>query len=37
MDIFEALTITVVVMGSLYLSMLGIEFIIKVIWKFIKQ
>lgn len=35
--VFEALVITTVVILSLYVTFVALEFIIKLIWKFIKQ
>jgi len=35
--LIEALVITIVVILSLYITLISIEFIVKLIWKLIKQ
>lgn len=37
MKLLEALTITIFVIGSLFITGITIEFIVKTIWKFINQ
>ena len=37
MRLIEAMTITLFVIGSLYLAGITMEFVIKLIWKLMKQ